>query len=200
MGRADRRDHRRHRCRLRRAHGTRYWGAQTGATTDGIVAACVALTTPSTGIATCNGDGDGTIANSGAHHETARSWQHLANAGMVEGSYAGVAGTQPGVNYPRSRLSSAGWNLQTPNYALFSTLLFPAEYRNVLLFSGSSGILKAEEMYNIDMKMDDGKPHTGMMITRRAASSPACVVSTDDAYYLSDQTKGCSHIFFITRQ
>lgn len=41
---------------------------------------------------TCNGDGDGKhlLGTRGAHGEDLRAWQHLSNAGMIEGSYSGT--------------------------------------------------------------------------------------------------------------
>ena len=72
-----------------------YWGAADGST--GNTAACA--TTASTGSAlTCNGDGNGSISPTAASsNEPFRFWQHLANAGLIEGSYDGIThGTNTG--------------------------------------------------------------------------------------------------------
>ena len=65
-----------------------------------------------TGTATCNGNGNGVIASfTLGVDEHFRAWQHLANAGLIEGTYSGVTGAahvsedaNPGVNVPAGRL------------------------------------------------------------------------------------------------
>lgn len=74
----------------------------------------------SSGLATCNGDGDGAICQSGTctsqTYEAMLFWKHLANAGLIEGTYSGsfASGTQTicnsstdqllaGCNTPKSR-------------------------------------------------------------------------------------------------
>jgi prepilin-type N-terminal cleavage/methylation domain-containing protein len=67
-------------------NATSYWGAQH---TD----PAVCQVTPSTGPQTCNGDGSGMIGVATSDvYETHRVWQHMANAGLVGGSFTGVAG------------------------------------------------------------------------------------------------------------
>jgi len=103
-------------------NAVRFWGAQAGGTTDGRDATCATLTTGATGTETCNGDGNGRVAGKAAadNYERYRFWQHLANAGLVEGSYSGVSGAGttttdiPGENTPGSRLGSKiAWHAST---------------------------------------------------------------------------------------
>ncbi len=93
-------------------NATSFWGAA-----HATPATC--LTTVGIGTQTCNGDGGGnflgasTAANSRV--ESFMFWQHLANSGLIEGSYNGMAGSASalhamgGVNVPRAKLSSAVW-------------------------------------------------------------------------------------------
>ena len=67
-------------------NATSFWGAA-----HATPATC--LTTVGTGSQTCNGDGNGSISNAAAasqYGEEYTFWQHLANAGLIEGSYTGI--------------------------------------------------------------------------------------------------------------
>ena len=189
-----------------------YWGAQAGATTDGVDATCAALTSPATGAATCNGDGNGRIAvfaSSSNNHEMWRAWQHLSNAGLIEGSSSGVSGpggalhVVPGTNAPASKLSAAGWSIwYLGSYGDANT--YTANYGNVLLFGrptttsyNATAALVPDDAYNIDKKLDDGAPHSGKILAAKYAYQPNCVESTDDAYKLTGTAAGCS-LYFIT--
>ena len=192
-------------------NAVRYWGAQTGATTDGVDSSCAALTTAATGTATCNGNGDGSIASStsGPFHEMHRAWQHLANAGLIEGSYSGIAGpagvtnTVPGTNAPRSKINNASWSLiGIGSYS--NANVFAANYAGATLWFGavygagfSQGpAIKAEDAYNLDMKMDDGQPHQGRILAYTNTFQPNCTVAANNAYNLaSTSTQGCGLIF-----
>jgi prepilin-type N-terminal cleavage/methylation domain-containing protein len=114
-------------------NAVKFWGAQAGATTDGVDNTCADLLVPSTGTATCNGDGSGFIADTKdylgpptvgrlQYYETYRAWQQLANAGLIEGRYTGNINNtalnrytlhqQPGVNAPAAKIQSgAGWRI-----------------------------------------------------------------------------------------
>ena len=98
------------------ANAGSFWGVDTTANCDW------ASSTAGTGTTTCNGDGDGRIIvnYTSPSNEPFRSWQHLASAGLVEGSYNGLCspcwpgsagGAVPGQNVPKSRISNAGWTL-----------------------------------------------------------------------------------------
>lgn len=140
---------------------------------------------------TCNGDGNGQIGNQrqsccmGAlNNEHFRFWQHLANAGLVEGSFSGVSDHTNSMgslihNQPRGKINNTGWAATfigtvpssgyVPGYEYV-----PGDYGNALLY-GSVGTLvnslvdyariSPEEMWNIDIKMDDGKPFLGRLRT-----------------------------------
>lgn len=168
---------------------------------------------------TCNGDGDGLIEDSGNGAgftaEVFRGWQQLALAGLVEGTYTGYAGAQtgtdydPGSNSPRSKLSNAGWMISFRNNsgASPSAWSFDYNYQNWLGIGADDAtgawlddrILKTEEAWNIDSKMDDGLPATG--IVHGHASVATCTTAsgpTDHAgqYKLSNSAANqCALLF-----
>lgn len=93
------------------ANATDHWGTGDCSFTGGPV---------STGKATCNGDGDMLVedrnwpSNTPVLKEHILMWQHLANAGMVEGSYnANTDGTTlvPGESFPESTFLMRGGRL-----------------------------------------------------------------------------------------
>lgn len=176
-------------------NATRFWGAQVGSSDDGPDSACMALgmDNPATGKETCNGDGNGQIMGVG-WYEVWRFWQHLSNAGLVEGTYAGVPAHATvtsvglaGFNMPGSRASAGGFAVTyMASQTASGASLFPGPYGNTMRFGGGEGVdqtpglITAEDAWNIDSKMDDGKPGTGVVMTYTSNTRPDCV-STDDA-------------------
>lgn len=192
---------------------TSFWTAR-----DGNAATCGA--TASTDKATCNGNGDGIILPimSGStltgSNEAYRFWQHLANAGLIEGSYSGVTGgasnqfTSIAANAPAGKLSSSLWLAYGWGTKGASTTLFAGEYGNSLALGamvsgdwGRGAILKPEELWNIDTKLDDGKPAIGKVrVYVSNAVLTSCTNTTDGAnlaaeYAVSSSTIACAVIF-----
>ena len=195
-------------------NAVRFWGAQAGGNTDGYDATCEALTTAAVGTATCNGNGDGAIHMiSSGWYERFRFWQHLANAGLIEGRYSGVtngaATTQSvlaGTNAPKSKMSNGGWfdgwwGTQTGSYANY----WSGDYGNVLLFAAGgndgSAILKPEEAWNIDTKLDDGLPGSGRVMSSAPGDNPNCTsggtstTPSSASYALGTTSIACSLFF-----
>jgi prepilin-type N-terminal cleavage/methylation domain-containing protein len=197
-------------------NAVRFWGAAAGGTADGTDAACLALddSSPSTGSETCNGDGDGRIE---LGSEMLRFWQHLTNAGLIEGQYTGVSATnltnrahQGGLNCPASKF---GQNTAHSIYHMGSSngsgYHFAGDYGNTFIFGRSSSmwetigqILLPEDAWNIDTKLDDGKPGTGAVRPRNinASGHPNCSTSSDPAlseYNLTYDSAACG-LHFIT--
>lgn len=132
---------------------------------------------------TGNGDGNGNINStataigaSGAQtsNEISNFWIHLAKAGLVEGSYTAIANTTltPGTNNPRAKLNNSAWNVGSLGTVLnTSGTYYEGSYGNVFFFgSGTNAttpgaVLKPEEAWNIDTKLDDGKPQLGTVTT-----------------------------------
>lgn len=160
---------------------------------------------PSTSPVTCDGDGNGRITpNATNSNEVFRFWQHLANAGLIEGSYTGVSSTATanveagalGVNIPRSKLSNAGWQpMWGGTMPVSSTTFFDGEYNNMFYFGSMTtgggptvGIIKTEEAWNIDTKMDDGKPATGDIVTWEYDGTYCSDLAPSNAGSLADST------------
>ena len=202
-------------------NATAFWGSLGGTGAD---ATCQAIA--ATGTATCNGDGDGSLINSlGANYEFYRFWQHLANAGLIEGQYNGLVTSPnvPGTNVPVSKISGAyfyartglgytvaggttayaGDNLHLPGDMGKSMFQFTTITGNPT--SAGTYPLKPEEAWNIDTKLDDGKPGTGFVMalkgdgTNTNCTTFAGVVPPGDTgatYQLSNSSKDCT-IYFV---
>jgi hypothetical protein len=199
-------------------NATSMWGVA-----DATPALC--RNTPSTGTETCNGNGDGAVVwdTTGAHaspgtNEIFRFWQHLANAGLIEGHYNGVAGplapwgevdSRPGINTPMPKVPGAAWNLSfletVPNAYLHYEGFFPGKYGNTMAFGSSNShgiaadtaLLTPAEASSIDRKLDDGKPGTGKLRTFNTQWLQ-CATSDDpqSAQYIAmDDSPACSLIF-----
>lgn len=90
-----------------------FWGAAVSCPGD--------FTTPSTNAQTCNGDGDATIEYFGVttSHEHMRAWQHLANAGLIQGLYTGQPASAElrhcvaGSNCPAGNIQQLAYMLAT---------------------------------------------------------------------------------------
>lgn len=140
-------------------------------------------TCPSAGpgydVGTCNGDGDGKIELAFAgfeYSEIFSFWQHLALAGLIEGTYIGKSGfndaadVDPGENVPRSKLNNGLWSVLYIGPITNSNFVYyEGSYDNHLMLGGfkvsistaDAEILKTDEAWGIDKKMDDGKPGLG---------------------------------------
>jgi hypothetical protein len=164
---------------------------------------------------TCNGDGDGipelplAVSTTG---EIFQFWKQLALAGMIEGTYTGIAGSGSvqdsfiGSNVPASRITNTGWSVlgstSTPGAQMFSG----PTYGNYLTFgtkatNAGTGqpALRPEEAWNIDTKMDDGRPSYGKVIAKfwnnqcTAVNSGATAQTNLDASYrLTDTSIQCA--------
>ncbi len=126
-----------------------------------------------------NGNGQLDLSTTAGSNESSTIWVQLAAAGLIEGSYTNVAATSTsvcgtmtaGTNNPRSKMNSAGWNaLYLGAVDITSLIYYQGSYGNVFVFGGgttcgtataTTGLLKSEEAWNIDTKMDDGKPDSG---------------------------------------
>ncbi len=186
-------------------NATAFWGAAPN---------CSAQT--ASGIATCNGNGDGLIGWGGTNPERAETftfWQQMANAGLIEGNYTGVRGTpggfpaatNPGLNSPRTRIANGCWtvynNVLNAVWNLTTTTSVNAFIAGSLYVDGSgpdfchNPLVKPEEMWNIDTKIDDGRPGQGSVVSRNQTTDPNCVSSNDPGtaqYNLNITSAACS--------
>lgn len=171
------------------------------------------------------GDGNGQVNPTAATgtNEIYAFWENLAGAGLAEGTYTpGVAysatSSAAGTTNPRSRLANAGWNVgyigavatNGANTALGGvtyTSFFAKNYNNALTIGGGTNaynptaILKPEEAWNVDTKVDDGRPDNGNVLSLNsqhtaAATAGRCTfTNTTIQYQLSDAGTNCSLVF-----
>lgn len=142
----------------------------TATTEWGTAAACPAA---GTGTQTCNGNGNGYVEPG---QETFRFWQHLVNAGLIEGNYTGADGGTAnqgvtGINIPRigekgglTPLSvyCCAAQLGIINHPNGLVLVMGADSTNLVTSPAADWpVLTTEEALSIDTKMDDGKPLSG---------------------------------------
>ena len=163
---------------------------------------------------TCNGDGSGdfTVSSTEQYHY----WRQLALAGLIEGNYTGTAGAGGsndnviGTNCPPSKLPSAGWSVETRGSYAGGATRYAVNYGNDLTFgsqqvgsvASNPTVLKPEEAWNIDTKLDDGMPGTGKVIVRSFNSwgSGSCSTSASETdytgvYRLTNTSPACSIYF-----
>lgn len=160
---------------------------------------------------TCNGNDNrqiglfsvGTISEG----ESFRSWQQLGLAGLIEGSYTGVAGPGGvrdvigGTNAPISKMNKSAFQL----VYIQSTLgdRYSAVSGHHILFFGNDstnfepdkGALGADEAYALDAKTDDGLPGSGRMIAAYQFLNngyPECVTNNSAAYNIANKDLVCA--------
>lgn len=199
-------------------YATRIWGAAAGTQSDGYDARCAALTKPSTGKETCNGNGDGwpfdnLATNPGQHYERFRFWQHLANAGFIRGQYTGVGGPHnrrthhiPGTNSPETPFHDGVFVVTSVSRAQGEVGLWPhpAHVRLEMRsdYHKRLALLTPKQQHDIDRKLDDGKPGTGKIQSYAPMRQPDCTTSSDAAtaaYNLGQEAVACSLIYFLER-
>ena len=139
--------------------------------------------------------------------EPRRAWQHLANAGLIEGTYTGRGDefTIPGTNAPRGRISNTAFDfVYIQQSSHWGETHSTQSNGNQLLFGVEAGgfsrgaVLKPEEAWNIDTKMDDGRPDQGALQTDTAYSA-ACFTGAypNATYALNVATTACSFRFTL---
>lgn len=194
-------------------NATAFWGKDN--------TACTGHTGTTATPGTCNGDGDGNLSYPGAASATGevfRYWQQLALAGLIAGTYTGNSGSGgagdsiPGQNIPAAKIANAGWTMY--NYGVIGIngggwANFEGTYYNTYVFGlrnpgGASEIvaLKPEETWNLDTKMDDGRPGTGILRVYEgntnchdATPSTTVAIAGTANYRLNYTSAACALIF-----
>jgi len=186
-------------------NATSFWGAA-----HATPATC--RTTSSTTSATCNGNGDGlvdSVDSATTYSERFHFWKHLANAGLIEGNYTGVAGSGgiahavPGTNVPTSKMSNSGFSAgymttHASYYLNFETinLFYFGQTTTTSVTQGSA--LSTEEAWSVDTKLDDGKPAYGWVGSLNLTGNASCASSDTDAsatYQLTRTGLSCQLLF-----
>ncbi|MGE3714851.1 MAG: type II secretion system protein [Alphaproteobacteria bacterium] len=189
----------------------------------GTKSACDATANDNKSTATCNGNNDGFIAGSDAtlvgsgseYLEALWTWQHLGNAGLIEGTYSGSAGVgvtwwKPGVNMPMGLNEQTGFRLAfaRPGAEIISVTdsywgmvignVLSAEYYHTITLGGTSeappeenilgSALTTADAKAIDTKIDDGKPGRGKFLAAHTVASSNLCLTTNSITTAEYQT------------
>ncbi len=157
-----------------------------------------------------SGDGNGAIASTAAAAaspgEGWQFWSQLVLAGFIQGNYSGLSATSTwddsiGVNTPASRITGAGWRVHSSSTAPNPLYYFSGNYGNYFNFGGGcSGcsndhvILKPDEAWSIDTKIDDGVPGTGKVLSNWTNPGTACTNAGSNTAFTSSYSLGNSSI------
>lgn len=166
---------------------------------------------------TCNGDGAGSLSrasSSSSTGETFQFWRQLALAGLIEGTYSGIAGSSGsrhaviGTNVPSSKITMVGYSpdpvsgMSHVTWASITSNTFIIG-KNQTPNPTEGAFLKPEELWNIDTKIDDGKPAYGKIMPfyrYSYASGNQCSTSDTAAaaeYAVSGTSQSCNMLFVL---
>ena len=160
-------------------NATRFWGLDSAGTAPFCYSNSGAASN-SNGV--CDGDGNGTLGWTIASRnaEMYQFWRELALAGIIEGSYTGITGPAnyynsiAGTNVPLSKYSGGAWAIAVNAGGGGVVSFTPPRAGNAFIIGAadgqwnSTGLLSPEDAWNIDTKLDDGKPGTGAVQSTNA--------------------------------
>ncbi len=168
-------------------NATNYWGTATTCPGDS--------THTQTTAATCNGDGNGAVDNNGLN-EKYLLWKHMADAGLIEGTYTGVPASTSntsslaGTNCPKGKRKNVGYSAYYWQYMSGDPNYPDGQYGNFFFVGGYSpndvtvaGTFPASEVADIDTKLDDGKPAFGKIRTNWNSTNCVTATATSSANY-----------------
>lgn len=101
-------------------------------------------------------------------------------------------------------MSNSLWSILDGGDITGDTLWYTGKYGNRFFFGArlanaepQGGLLKPEEVWNIDTKMDDGKPGIGKIwvFGRVNCTDSASATDYDSEYLLTNSTAGCGIVF-----
>lgn len=147
----------------------------------------------------CDGNGSDAIngaAGASQSGEIFQFWRHLVLAGYIEGTFSGLSGSggymeANATNIPKARYGQAYWNARSlTGYFAGDAGAYAGEYGNFFDFGGLNGasypfasVLTPEDAWNIDKKLDDGRPGTGFVLSR--GWNNTCATPDDGATFTS---------------
>jgi hypothetical protein len=118
-----------------------------------------------------DGNGNGRVNGLGNDNESLEFWQHLAAADLISGING--ASPVPGVGIPVGRMPGSAWNALNASTSGGEMCLgctvsgnywrLGAPNENALT---NQALVPAAESYLLDIKIDDGKPVTGLVQAR----------------------------------
>jgi len=118
-----------------------------------------------------NGNGDGLITDANgapsitdASGEITYFWKHLSVARVVEGNFDGAqTGAALFDSYPGTKLNRGGFTV----YGLNGFNHLHIGIQNAAAATAvTAGVLRPEEAFGIDVKLDDGKPGSGIVLAQ----------------------------------
>jgi prepilin-type N-terminal cleavage/methylation domain-containing protein len=167
--------------------------------------------------ATCNGDGDRTIGRIAAQtYEVFRAWQQLKNAGIITGTYTGIAGADGvsqelvGQNIPAGEDDGGGYSINYVNDSALPAAYFSgASYGHVIFYGtevygnnfARGAAISASNSYNLDKKIDDAVPATGKLRVFNNTTQPNCAttnVATTAVYQRDNEGSLDCTLLFLT--
>jgi len=151
---------------------------------------------------TCNGDGDGSLGIVLEEHFL--FWEHLSHAGLIKGNYLGAVApsdhSQPATNYvPASKFSNAYWSFghggaRPVNYGSLNpgiALTLGADgFASGRSCFGCGGVLRQEDAWGINNKLDDGSGNTGKIRSDMLLSG-RLVDDVCNSYDLTNEADKC---------
>jgi prepilin-type N-terminal cleavage/methylation domain-containing protein len=107
----------------------------------------------------CNGDGDGKLEiQDKRNSEIFRAWQHLSISGLLKEEYSGVWGEELFVGQSKIRNGQYSFKY-ADKIAAVNVLKLGSEIS--VNENSEEGVLEPMEAFNMDKKVDDGKPNRG---------------------------------------
>lgn len=195
-------------------NATAFWGALDG--NNGIGNDCRGETST---LLTCNGNGNGLIEGyltpPNFTHENFLFWSHLANSGLIEGKFTGNFGQFPGnvictgtdyvpsCNVPQSKFGQSFWFAISSGNVSGNADRFDGNYGNILAISNrvaftggqfQGDLLRPEDAWNIDSKLDDGLPGLGNIVASRWSICTTATAASQTAsaqYRLNSSAQRC---------
>ena len=168
-------------------------------------------------VATCNGNGTGTIGTSdnsgnlGSSTEWFRAWQQLSDAGLISSAFTGTPGSggvyesRPILNVPGSAVAGAGWTLFYYSQVVTNANLWGDQYGHIMVLGGfapggraQAPVLTAAEALSVDQKIDDGNPGFGIVRAYRGGCTQDSNSQTSQVYVPNaSAAPACSLIFLM---
>lgn len=194
-------------------NATNFWGIAGG--TTGSDTTC--YNAVGAGTNTCNGNGDGYFHESaGLRPEHYHFWKHLANAGLIPGTYTGVQGPDDfkqvvaGENAPAAKISGVTFSVWYKSPSSVDTTHFFKMKGGNLLWVGSNlswdvsfgPFLTPTELWGIDKKFDDGNAVSGTVLNfpKDSQYNASCTTTTDSTtsqYDFASDERVCSFLYMI---
>lgn len=152
------------------------------------------------------GDGDGLVeGTAGAYVNMGEAlvfWRHLSDAQLVEGNYGGqmasagkvdadLTSSTMGNYFPNAKIGRGNyWSANIDRGLNYFLLMSMTAVTNAAGATTYSNQLTPIETFNIDTKIDDGSPNTGIA-TARGTTAPFSSVASTQATWAASPTNEC---------